>query len=377
MTTPLASERPPSCRSLLPTRRHLLTAAAAACAALMLGACGDSAGASSTAPGAATGASAPPTSQTAAVKIGYFPNLTHAPGLVADTEGFFTERIGTGKVTTQSFNAGPDVIQALFSGSLDIAYVGPNPTITAYAQSQGAAIRVIAGAASGGAALVVKPSITSPEQLKDATLATPQLGNTQDVALRYWLSTKGFKTTTEGGGDVKVQPQKNAAALQAYVSGQLDGAWVPEPYATQFVAGGAHVLVDERSLWPDGKFVTTNIVVRTQFLTEHPETVRAFLEADLDALDLIAKDPAKARQDVIDRIGKLTGQTLKADTVAAAWKNLTFTADPLAASLKQSAAHAATVGLLPNKPGDDFTQLWDLRVLNAALKARGESEVTS
>jgi len=311
------------------------------------------------------------------VTVGYFPNVTHAPALVADAEGFLTRRIGSGKVSTRAFNAGPDVIQALFSGSLDIAYVGPNPTITAYAQSQGAAIRVIAGAASGGAALVVKPSITSAQQLKGAKLATPQLGNTQDVALRYWLSTQGFRTTTEGGGDVRITPQKNAAALQAYASGQLDGAWVPEPYATQFAALGAHVLVDEKTLWPGGRFVTTNIVVRTQFLTAHPETVRAFLEADLDALDLIAKAPAKAQQDVVAQIGRLTGQPPRAGDVAKAWQNLTFTADPLAATLKTSADHAAAVGLLPNKPGDGFAQLWDLTVLQAALKARGEAEVTS
>lgn len=311
------------------------------------------------------------------MRIGYFPNVTHAPGLVADSEGFFTKRIGAGRVTTRAFNAGPDVIQALFSGSLDISYIGPNPTITAYAQSQGAAVRVIAGAASGGAAFVVKPSITSPDQLRGTRLATPQLGNTQDVALRYWLSTKGFKTTAEGGGEVTIRPQKSAAALQSYVSGQLDGAWVPEPYASQFVAKGAHVLVDERSLWPDGRFVTTNIVVRTQFLTEHPETVQAFLEAHLDALDLITKDAARVRRDVVSQIGKLTGHTLEADTLAAAWKNLSFTADPLAATLKQSAEHAATVGLLENKPRDGFAGLWDLRALNTALKARGESEVSS
>jgi NitT/TauT family transport system substrate-binding protein len=311
------------------------------------------------------------------VKIGYFPNVTHAPGLVADIEGFFTKRIGAGKVTTRSFNAGPDVIQALFSGSLDVSYIGPNPTITAYAQSQGAAVRVIAGVASGGAALVVRPSITSPDQLRGTRLATPQLGNTQDVALRYWLSTRGFKTTAEGGGEVTVRPQRSAAALQSYVSGQLDGAWVPEPFASQFVARGARVLVDERSLWPDGKFVTTNIVVRTQFLTEHPETVQAFLEAHLDALDLIAKEPARARRDVVSQIDKLTGYTLEAGALSAAWTNLSFTADPLAATLKQSAEHAATVGLLENEPRDGFAGLWDLRALNTALKARGASEVSS
>jgi NitT/TauT family transport system substrate-binding protein len=361
-----------------PAHRLLLTAAAAVCAAMVLAACGGGSGtASPSGRAGGTAATAPATSQTSPVKIGYFPNVTHAPALVADVEGLFTARIGAGKVTTRSFNAGPDMVQALFSGSLDIAYLGPNPTITAYTQSQAAAVRVIAGAASGGAALVVRPRITSPEQLKGTTLATPQLGNTQDVALRYWLSTQGLTSDPEGGGDVKIRPQKNAAALQAYVSGKLDGAWVPEPYATQFLAQGAQVLVDERTLWPEGRFVTTNIVVRTTFLAEHPETVRAFLEADLDALDLITRDPAKAQQDVIDKIGKLTGQTLAAATVAAAWNKLTFTADPLAATLKQSAAHAATVSLLPNKPQDDFVQLWDLDVVNAALRARGKSEVTS
>lgn len=360
------------------TRRRLLTTAAAACAGLLLTACGAGAQAASPADSAAaTGSAAPSAAQTVPVKIGYFPNVTHAPALLADAGGLFTRRIGSGKVTTQSFNAGPDVIQALFSGSLDIAYAGPNPTITAYAQSKGAAVRVIAGAASGGAALVVKPSITSPEQLRGLTLATPQLGNTQDVALRYWLSTRGFRTDVNGGGDVRIRPTKNAAALQSFASGQLDGAWVPEPYATQFVAKGAHVLVDERSLWPGGRFVTTNIVVRTEFLAQHPQTVRAFLEADLDAVDLIGRDPARAQQDVIAQIAKLTGQTLSAPTVADAWKNLAFTADPLADTLKQSAAHAAAVGLLPDQPADGFAKLWDLGVLNAALKARGQNAVTS
>jgi NitT/TauT family transport system substrate-binding protein len=358
-----------------PTRRQVLTAATTACAGLALAACGGAG--SKPSAGSATRAGAPATSPTVPVKIGYFPNITHAPGLVADAEGFLSERIGAGKVTTQSFNAGPDVIQALFSGSLDIAYLGPNPTATAYTQSQGAAVRVIAGAASGGAALVVKPSITVPEQLRGARLATPQLGNSQDVALRYWLSTKGFRTTTEGGGDIKIQPLKNATALQSYVSGQLDGAWVPEPYASLFLARGARVLVDERTLWPEGTFATTGVVVRTRFLSEHPETVRAFLEAHLDALDLIAEDPARAQQDVISQVGKLTDQTLQADTVVAAWKTLTFTADPLATALKQSADHAAAVGLLPDRPGDGFARLWALNVLNAALKARGEPEVTS
>lgn len=364
---------PRAARAARPARRTVLRALAAGSAALALAACGG--GSEASAPAAALGATAPSVEQTVPVRIGYFPNLTHAPGLVADAQGFFESRIGAGKVSVQSFNAGPDVVQALFGGSLDISYIGPNPTINAYAQSDGAAVRVIAGATSGGAFLVVKPDITTPEQLAGRTLATPQLGNTQDVALRYWLKEKGLATTVDGGGDVKIAPQKNSAALQAFASGQIDGAWVPEPFASQFVAQGGTVLVDEASLWPDGRFVTTNVVVRTQFLQQHPETVRAFLEAHLDALDAIGKNPAEAQQDVAAKITAITGQETKPETLAAAWGNLAFTADPLPATLRTSADHASAVGLLETKPADGFATLWDLGPLNAALKARGQAEV--
>lgn len=355
-------------------RRRAALVGIAAVAAGLLAACGgDDSG---TTKPAATGASAPSTNDTVAVNIGYFPNLTHAPALVAEQQGFFTKRIGEGKVKTQSFNAGPDVIQAIFGGSLDISYIGPNPTITAYAQSEGAGVRVIAGATSGGASLVVKPEIKTAADLKGKTLATPQLGNTQDVALRHWLKENGLSSDTEGGGDVGIKPQKNAQGLQAFASGQVDGAWVPEPWATQYVQKGAVRLLDESTLWPGGKFVTTNVIVRTKFLNEHPETVRAFLEAHVDAVQFIEKDPAAAQADVIAQIKKITDQDTKADILAEAWKFLSFTADPLTSSLKGSAAHADSVGLLEKKPSDDFAGLWDLAPLNAALKARGLPEVS-
>jgi NitT/TauT family transport system substrate-binding protein len=313
------------------------------------------------------------------VNIGYFPNLTHAPGLVADAEGRFTERLGklNLKASTKSFNAGPDVIQAILSGSLDISYIGPNPTVTAYIQSKGEGIRVIAGSTSGGAFLVVKPDITSAAQLKGRKLATPQLGNTQDIALRYWLKQQNLTATEDGGGDVSILPQQNSAAVQAFSTGAIDGAWVPEPYASRLVAAGGKVLVDEKTLWPGGEFVTTNIIARTAFVEQHPDAVRAFIEAHLDALDEIANDPAKARQAVAGQIQKITGQETTAASLEAAWKNLDFTADPLVATLKQSAEHAAAVGLLPNKPSDGFAKLWDLTALNDALAARGQQSVGS
>ncbi len=352
-------------KTLPRTIRHVALGAAFALLGGMLAAC-----------------SGPATAQTGAatvVNVGYFPNVTHAPGLVADAQGFLAKRLGAASASaaTKSFNAGPDVIQAILSGSLDISYIGPNPTVTAYIQSRGEGIRVIAGSTSGGASLVVKPDITEASQLKGKKLATPQLGNTQDIALRYWLSTQGLNVTKDGGGDLSILPQANSAAAQAFTAGQIDGAWVPEPYATRLVQAGGKVLVDEATLWPDGKFVTTNIIARTDFVQQHPELVKAFLEAHLDALALIKSDPATAQTAVASQIKKITEQEIAPGLLQASWKNLTFTADPLASTLKTSAEHAAAVGLLPDKPSDGFAKLWDVTILNEVLAAGGQTKVTT
>ncbi len=308
------------------------------------------------------------------VTLGYFPNLTHAPALVGVSKGFFAKALGSGvELKTATFNAGPAALEALNAGSLDIAFIGPNPTITGYTQSKGQSLRVIAGAAANGAALVVSKDITSAAQLKGKKLASPQLGNTQDVALRYWLKQQGLQTTTEGGGDVSVLPQDNATALQAFTSGDISGAWVPEPWATRLVNAGGHVLVNEPDLWPDQKFVVTNVIVRTQFLTDHPDQVKAVLTGLLDSLDYIQQNPADARQAVNDALAQLTGKGLDAGVLDAAWKNVVFTSDPLASTLKQGAQHAVDVGLLK---APDLSGLYSLDILNGLLKARGQKEVS-
>lgn len=331
--------------------------------------------------GCSAPASAGPASSGGAqrVNIGYFPNVTHAPGLIADAEGLLSKRLGEAGAgaVVKAFNAGPDVIQAILSGSLDISYIGPNPTVTAYLQSRGEGIRVIAGSTSGGASLVVRPEITAAAQLKGKRLATPQLGNTQDIALRHWLSTQGLSATADGGGDVSVLPQANSAAVQAFSAGEVDGGWLPEPFATRLVKAGGKVLVDERTLWPQGRFVTTNVIARTDFVQKHPDLVRAFLEAHLDALALIESDPAKARSSVSAQIKKITEQELDPAVLEPAWANIEFTPDPLASALRTSADHAAGVGLLPKKPSDGFAQLWDVALLNEALTARGASKVAT
>lgn len=313
------------------------------------------------------------------VNVGYFPNVTHAPGLIADADGLLASRLGAAGATvaTKSFNAGPDVIQAILSGSLDISYIGPNPTVTAYIQSNGEGIRVIAGSTSGGAALVVRPGITSASDLKGKKLATPQLGNTQDIALRHWLTTQNLTATTDGGGDISILPQANSAAVQAFQTGAIDGGWLPEPFATRLVNAGGTVLVDERSLWPQGQFVTTNIIARTEFVQDHPDLVRAFVDAHLDALGRIEADPDAAQTAVAGQIRKITEQEIAPAVLKSAWANLEFTPDPLPATLKTSADHAEAVALLPDKPSDNFARLWDLTVLNEALTARGKARVTA
>ncbi|MCZ3386925.1 MAG: ABC transporter substrate-binding protein [Actinomycetia bacterium] len=316
------------------------------------------------------------------LRLGYFPNFTHAPALVGVQEGFFKEALAEQEltVTPTIFNAGPDAVTALFAGSLDIAYIGPNPTVNAYTESEGDAVRVIAGAASGGAALVVSDDITSTEDLSGKTLASPQLGNTQDVALRYWLKQNGLASSDEGG-DVSISPQSNSEGLTAFASGQIDGAWVPEPFVSQYLAQGAKVLVDEATLWPKGEFVTTNVIVRTEILEQYPDVVDSFLDAHVEALELIKKDPETAKQDVNSALQALTGAPIDTKILDQAWSKVTFTADPLPATLAASADHAVDVGLLEqggiDAAGGDFDGLYDLGPLNAALKKAGLEQVAS
>jgi NitT/TauT family transport system substrate-binding protein len=279
--------------------------------------------------------------------------------------GLFEEALGDSPLEIHTFNAGPEAVEALFSGALDITYIGPNPAINAYAQSGGEAVRIIAGSTSGGAALVVRDGIDDPADLAGTTLATPQLGNTQDVALRSWLAEQGYDTDTTGGGEVSIAPQANADTLAALQAGTIDGAWVPEPWVTRLVQeGGGHVLVDERDLWPDGRFVTTHLVARTEFLDEHPDLVRRVLEGHLAALDLIAADPEAAREAVNTQIAAITDQPLPDEVLAEAWSNLEFTADPIATSLDESARDAVAVGLLEPV---DLEGIYALDLLNQLL----------
>ena len=314
-------------------------------------------------------ASGPPTE----VRLGYFPNLTHATAIVADKEGFFGKHLGATRLKVSTFNAGPAAIEALKSGAIDATYVGPGPATNAFINSGGQALTVVAGAATGGTSLVVDPSVTRASDLRGKKVSTPQLGNTQDIALRYWLKTQGLKTDLQGGGDVNVVPQDNSQVVDAFTRKLVAGAWVPEPYATRLVQAGGKVLVDERSLWPNRKFSITVLAVRTDFLKGHPQIVSALLAGDLDAADFIAKDPAKSQKDVADVIAKISGKPMKESVILSAWKQLEFTVDPVPSSLTLGAQHAFEVGVLEKKPKLD--KLVDLSLLNQLLKERGKVEI--
>lgn len=307
------------------------------------------------------------------VRLGYFPNLTHATAIVADKEGFFAKHLGATKLTVSTFNAGPGAMEALKSGAIDATYVGPGPATNAYINSDGQAVTVVAGAATGGSSLVVDPSVTGAADLRGKKVSTPSLGNTQDIALRHWLNKQGLQTDLQGGGDVNILPQDNAQILEAFTQKLIVGAWVPEPYATRLVQAGGKVLVDEHELWPQGKFATTVLAVRTDFFKEHLQTVKALLAGHLDATDFVAKDPAKAQRDVADLIAGISGKPLKDAVIAAAWKQLEFTVDPVPSSLLAGAQHAHEVGVLEEEPKLD--KLVDLSLLNQLLKEREKVQV--
>jgi NitT/TauT family transport system substrate-binding protein len=341
-------------------------------------ACGDDGDTSTSANTSSGGATPAPvgatttTEKPTTIRLGYFPNVTHASAIVGVEKGLFAQALGDNKLETSLFNAGPAAVEALFAGAIDATYIGPNPVINAYAKDKDS-IRIVSGATSAGALFVVKPDINSAADLKGKKVASPQLGNTQDVALRYWLKQQGLKTTPEGGGDVSILPQENAQTLETFKSGDIVGAWVPEPWATRLIQeGGGKVLVDEKSLWPGGEFVTTHLIVNKDFLAKHPDAVRRLIEGQIAANKYIADNPADAKTVVNDGITKYTGKGLKPEVLDAAWKNLSFTDDPIASSLVTSKQHAEEIGLLKSTNIDG---IYDLTLLNEALKTAGLPEV--
>ncbi|MDO8531578.1 MAG: ABC transporter substrate-binding protein [Dehalococcoidia bacterium] len=325
--------------------------------------------------GCSAGAPAP---QQVTLRLGYFPNITHSQPIVGLARGTFAQALGPNvKLDTKTFNAGPSAIEALFAGAIDATYIGPNPAINGYARSDGKALRIVAGATSGGAMFVVRPDrgISKPVDLAGKKIASPQLGNTQDVALRAYIKANGLNTK-EDGGNVEVVPTANPDILTLFRKGDIDGAWVPEPWGTRLVQeASGRVFLDERKLWPDGDFVTTHLIVRTEFLEQHPNVVEDLVRANVETTLWINANQKEATQLVISGIRDVTGATLPQEQVSAAFQNLRITYDPIAPSLRKSAEDAFKLGFLGSKE-PDLRNIYALDPLNKVLKEKGLQPVS-
>lgn len=303
------------------------------------------------------------------VRVGHFPNLTHAQALLGRSNGAFAKALGpNGNVQWKGFNAGPAVIEALFAGEIDLAYVGPSPAITAYVRSQGQALRVVAGATSGGAALVVRADsgIQKPEDFHGRKVASPQFGNTQDIALRAWLSKHGLKPR-ERGGDVQITPIANPDQLTLFLQKQLDAAWAPEPWATRLIhEAGGKLFLDERDEWPNHEFASALVIVSKKFLDAHPDLVKRWLAVHVDLTNWVSKNRVEAQKQINAEIAKETGKALPENVIADAFSRVDVTVDPVRSSVQVSAQRAAALGLFGGKQ-PDISGLFDLTLLNQVL----------
>jgi NitT/TauT family transport system substrate-binding protein len=308
------------------------------------------------------------------IRVGAFPNITHAQAMVGKAKGWFDKAMGPQvKVQWTSFNAGPSAIEALFAGAIDMTYVGPNPAINGYVRSNGEALRVVAGAASGGASLVVRndSGIQKPEDFHGKRVASPQYGNTQDVALRNWLLSHGMKTT-DRGGDVQIVPMANPDQLTLFLKKELDAAWAPEPWATRLIhEGNGHLFLDERTLWPNGQFVIGLLVVNTKFLKAHPDLVKNWIHANVELTDWINSHQSDAKQLLNQQLLRETGKALPPVVLDEAFSRMQVTYDPLHNALATAAQQAFADGFL-GRQMPDLSGLYDLSLLNQVLAEKGK-----
>jgi NitT/TauT family transport system substrate-binding protein len=312
------------------------------------------------------------------LRIGYYPNINHAQAVIGLGKGDFQRALGNNiEVKTQIFNAGPSAMEALFANQIDVTYIGPGPAINGYVRSGGEALRIISGAASGGAVFVVRndSGINSPQDLANKKFATPEPGNTQDIALRNYLLDNGLNTI-EKGGNVEVLTAKNADIVTLFLTKQIDGAWVPEPWGETLVKeGGGKIFVDERDLWPpEGKFVTAHIIAKPDYLQNNPDVIKKLLEAHINVTNWINSDKTAAIEAFNVELQKLTQKTIEEDVLNASLSRIDFTYDPIRLSLFQDASDAYNLGFLPENP--DVSGIYDLTILDQVLQERGLPSVS-
>ncbi len=320
--------------------------------------------------------------QKTVIRVGHFPNITHAQAVIAhglsrQQKGWFEERLGPNvEVQWFVYNAGPSAMEALLAKSIDLTYVGPNPAINAHLKARGEDIRIVAGACSGGAALVVQPDIIKKDaDFKGKKVATPQLGNTQDVAARAWLQSKGFKVTMMGG-DVHVIPTANPDQLLLFQKKDMQAVWTVEPWVTRLEReAGAKLYLEESSLWKEtgGKYVTTHLASSAQFLKNKPDLLKKWIAAHVELTDWINANEEEAKKILNAEMKAETTRALPMETLNPAWKRLEITYDPIRASLLKSAEDAHRIGFLKQKP--DLSRIYELGLLNEVLKEKGKPPI--
>jgi len=310
------------------------------------------------------------------LRLGVFPNLTHAPALVGLAKGLLQRDLGRTKLQVVPFTSGSEASNALLAGSIDASYIGPGPTVSLFIKS--GKVAVVSGAAQGGASLVVRTGVTisNPADFAGKKIADPGIGNTQDVALRTWLHQNGLKATDEGGSVTIVPLTKNSDSVQLMQQKQIDGAWLPEPYPSLLIAQGlATRLLDEKTLWPGGRFVTTNLLVSSGYLSAHPDVIKNLVKGNVDSIRFIQENASQAAALANQELARLGGKSLDANVLRSAWSEITFSWDPVASSLVANARHEQSLGDIDAVPSN-LTSIYKLSDLNSILRSIGQPAVT-
>lgn len=309
------------------------------------------------------------TSDADELTLGYFANLTHGPALAGVHDGIFDEALGSTELSTQVFSTGPTTIEAMNSGEVDAAFMGPNPAINSYVQSGGESITIIGGATSGGAQFIVSDDVAGEDDLAGRTFATPALGGTQDVALRVWLEERGYEVDTGSPDSVSITPMPSGQALQTFRQGQIDGFWGPQPWVTLMTEEGGRVLVDEGDLWPDGEYPTTVLAVRTDYLKEHPQTVEKLLDGLEDSVEHLEQMPQEDEAVMLNEaMVDAQGEALPEQTLISALEQMQWTADPMASTYSTLLDNGVSAGVTQDASLDGMV---DVEPLNRVREQRG------
>lgn len=314
------------------------------------------------------------TSDAQEVTLGYFGNLTHGPALAGVEQGYFEQALGETELNTQVFNTGPTTIEAMNSGEVDIAFMGPNPAINSFVQSGGESVTIVAGATSGGAQFIVSNDVAGPDDLAGRTFATPDFGGTQDVALRVWLQDQGYEVDTGSPDSVSITPMPSGQALQTFRQGAIDGFWGPQPWVTRMTQEeGGQVLVDERDLWPDGRYPTTVLAVRTEFLQQHPQTVEKILTGLEDSVDYLnTADQDQVIETLNTGFENARTEPLDPETIAGSLEAMEWTTDPMESTYATLLENGVQAGTTQEASLDGFV---DDSLINTVRENRGMDPV--